>query len=267
VEVLEAAVQEMRAGRAAVLVTVLASEGSAPRDAGARMLVRSDASTVGTVGGGSVEHRIRALALEVLADGAPRRVMVDLAADASMACGGRMEFFLDPLAGRPRMIVFGAGHVAHATAPLLLSLGFRLTIVDERPEQATSERFPGCELVVAPPDQAIDSLTFDAGTWILVATHGHVHDTRVVERTLGQPWTWLGCLGSRAKVAGLRAHLVAAGGDPVRIARISAPVGLDIGARTPAEIAVSIAAELVRVRSGCTRTPLPLSALPDDPAA
>ncbi len=261
-EVLQAAVREMEAGRAAVLVTVLASEGSAPRGAGARMLVRADGSTVGTIGGGSVEHRVRAQALDVLGTGVPRRLAVDLAGDMGMACGGRMELFLDPLAGRPRMLVFGAGHVARATAPLLVALGFRVTIVDERPDQATAERFPGCELVVATPGEAIEALCFDRDTWILVATHGHAHDTLVVERTVGRPWAWLGCIGSRAKVAVLHADLLAAGADPARVERISAPVGLDIGAETPEEIAVAIAAEVVRRRRGCTRTPLPLSAPP-----
>jgi len=258
-EVLKAAVREMEEGRAAVLATVVASDGSAPREAGARMLVRADGSTVGTVGGGAVEHHVRALALEVLAGGRPRRVAVDLARDAGMACGGRMEFFLDPLVARPRMLVFGAGHVARATVPLLAALGFRITVVDERPDQATPERFPACHLVVAPPEEAIGNLVFDDDTWILVVTHRHVHDTLVVERIVGRPWAWLGCIGSRAKVAKMRDHLVAGGADPARVARLSAPVGLDIGAETPEEIAVAIAAEVVRVRRGCDRPPVPLS--------
>ncbi len=257
-EVLKAAVEAMAAGRQAALVTVVDTKGSAPREAGARMLVFNDGSSTGTIGGGAVEHAATKQALQAMAEGRPRRFSPHLGKDLGMSCGGSMDIFLQPLIRPPRLVIFGAGHVAHATAPVARQLGFEVTIVDERAEQATEQRFPGCRLLLEAPEQAAQNLDCDDDTWFLVVTHGHGYDLAVLRVLARRPWAWLGAIASRRKAATFRAQLSAEGIPDETLARISSPVGLDLGARTPAEIAISVAAEWVRTRRDCARVPLPL---------
>ena len=167
--------------------------------------------------------------------------------------------FVEPLAVREPFVIFGAGHVAHATAPVLAALDFAVTIVDEREAYATAERFPGCALVCD------DTLAFarrhagGADVWFLVVTHDHAVDQELCEALLPKPSAWVGMIGSRAKATKFRLRLRNAGLPDDVIRRLRAPVGLDIGAETPAEIAVSIASEVIRARRGVDRVPLPMS--------
>ena len=227
------------------------------------MLVRADGSIVGTIGGGQLEHQVIAGALEVIATGTARRVHVHLTRDLGMCCGGEVEVYVEPLEVKHPCSVFGAGHVAHATVPLLTQLGFAVSVIDERQELATAERFPGADIQVVddPADWAAE-LPEDPSQFILIVTHDHALDQRLVEALIGRPFAWLGLIGSRSKVAKFMIRLRAQGVPEAQLARLSAPVGLDIGAETPAEIAVSIAAEVVRVRRSCTRPPIPLSEQP-----
>lgn len=172
-----------------------------------------------------------------------------------------MEVFLEPLQPRERLTIYGAGHVSRPTAALARSLGFAVTVVDEREDWATPERFPGCELHFDPRAHA---RAFEGGPrdWVLVVTHEHALDQDLVELLLPRELAWIGLIGSRTKLARFFLRLKAAGMDEALFARLSGPVGLDIGAQSPEEIAVSIAAELVRVRHRVDRPPLPLSAIP-----
>jgi xanthine dehydrogenase accessory factor len=160
------------------------------------------------------------------------------------------------------MVVFGAGHVAHALVPLLQTLDFDLTVVDDRDELLTAERFPGVRRELRPCDEVADELADDPRAAWLIVTHDHALDQRLVEALLPKQCAWLGMIGSKAKVARFLVRLRAAGVDEALFRKLCAPVGLDLGAETPAEIAVSIAAELVRVRRGCNRVPRPLSEVP-----
>lgn len=250
------------AGEDVALATVVGVDGSAPRAAGARMLVWADGRTLGTIGGGNFEHRVTAAAIEVLAERKPRRFAVHLTRDLGMCCGGAMEVYIEPLAPRERLVVFGAGHVARPTAALARDLGFDVTVVDEREEYADAARFPGVEVVCADPRRWAEGLVTDARTYVLLVTHEHALDQDLLQALLPRTWAWLGLIGSRAKVAKFFVRLRAAGVDEALFGRVSTPVGLDIGAETPEEIAVSIAAELVRVRRGATRPPVPLSEIP-----
>jgi xanthine dehydrogenase accessory factor len=258
-EVLQAALDAMKEGRPAALVTVVGTSGSAPREAGARMLVYADGTGVGTIGGGAVEYEAQNLAMVAIEEGVPRRYTPNLGADLAMACGGSMDIFIEPLLRPPQLVMFGAGHVAHAVAPVARQLGFAVTVVDARAEQATLERFPGCTLVVETPEDAARQLRCDSDTWVLIVTHGHAHDLELLRVLVGQPWAWLGLIASKRKVAKFFATLKAEGATEEQLARVSSPVGLDIGAQTPAEIAISIAAEWVRFRHGVERAPTPLS--------
>lgn len=263
IEVWEAVLAASRAGRPAALVTVVGVDGSAPRHTGSRMLVYADGSIVGTVGGGHFEHRLVGLAQEVIQAGVPRRDRVHLTRDLGMCCGGAMETLIEPLAPVDDLVIHGAGHVSRALAPLAHSLGYRLTVVDEREGFAVPEHFPpGTTLLEADPVLSLPRLPTGPRAHHLVVTHDHGLDQALVERLLPTELAWLGLIGSRAKVARFLVRLRAAGMDEALFRRLCAPVGLDIGAETPEEIAVSIAAELVRVRRGADRLPQPLSAIP-----
>ncbi len=258
--VFEAAAAAVARGKPAALVTVVGVAGSAPRSAGARMLVYADGGIVGTVGGGRFEHQVVAEAQAAIASGRPRRYHVHLTRDLGMCCGGQMEAYIDPLASTPDLVVFGAGHVGSATARLAHEAGFRVTVVDERGELLADAQLPtDAARIEGDPRRVLDQLPVGPTAFHLVVTHDHALDQDLVERLLPMPLAWVGLIGSRAKVARFAVRLRAAGMDPALFARLHAPVGLDIGAETPGEIAVSILAELVRVRRGCDRPPLPLT--------
>ena len=257
--VFAAAAEAWSAGRSAAFATVIGVGGSTPRSPGARMLVYEDGTSVGTIGGGALEHRVVAEAIEVLRDGRPRRFSADLRADLGMCCGGRVEVYVEPLQVREQFVLFGGGHVAHATAPMLRSLDFAVTVVDDRPDWGAPDRFPGCRLHDGDPLAFAESLSTTPHTWLLVVTHDHALDQALVESLIARPFAWFGMIGSQAKVARFLRRFRAAGMAPEILRRLCAPVGLDLGAESPAEIAVAIAAEVVRVRRGCLRDPLPLS--------
>jgi xanthine dehydrogenase accessory factor len=260
--VFAAAAEAVQSGRKAALATVIEVAGSTPRSSGARMLVYADGSSLGTIGGGALEHAVIGAAREVIRSGVPQRYAVDVVRDLGMCCGGRVEVYVEPLFVQVPLVVFGAGHVAAALAPVVLALDFQVTVVDDRPELATAERFPGCRLVNSDPLAFARALHGHADAHWLVVTHDHQLDQDLLEVLLPKTSAWLGMIGSRAKVARFLTRLDAAGLNPALFAKLCAPVGLDIGAETPAEIAVSIAAELVRVRRHADRPPVPLSTLP-----
>ncbi|MEN9784768.1 MAG: hypothetical protein RLZZ299_32 [Pseudomonadota bacterium] len=237
-------------GVSVVLCTVVGVDGSAPRHAGARMVAWPDGRIVGTIGGGRLEHVVLGLVPEVLRTGVPRRVDVHLTRDLGMCCGGAMEVYMEPIRPRERLVVYGAGHVARPSAAIAVDLGFDVTVVDARDDWNTEGRFPGMQRVEGDPRAHARALEVDPRTWILVATHDHALDQDLLEILLARPFAWLGLVGSRAKAAKFFLRLRAAGVDEGLFSRVSTPVGLDLGAETPAEIAVSIAAEWVRVRHG-----------------
>ena len=258
--VLEAAVRAAREGRPAALVTVIGVNGSTPRSGGARMLVWADGTSIGTVGGGAFEHRVTAQALEALALGRPARYAVHLTRDLGMCCGGAMEVFIEPVAPVWDLVIHGAGHVGAAVAWGAARLGFRLTVIDGREELMEPGRLPQlAHLIEADPRLVLDALPTGPIAAHLVVTHDHQLDQDLVRSLLPRELAWLGLIGSRAKVARFLVRLRAAGVDPALFPRLRAPVGLDLGAETPEEIAISILAELVRLRRGSVRPPLPLA--------
>ncbi|RME22813.1 MAG: xanthine dehydrogenase accessory protein XdhC, partial [Deltaproteobacteria bacterium] len=241
-------------------VTVIGQGGSSPRSSGARMLVYADGGIVGTVGGGTFEHRLVAEALEAITTGRPRRYAVNLTRDLGMCCGGEMEAFVEPLQPVEDLVIHGAGHVGAATARIAAALGFRVTVVDERDEILDAADLPpSVRRVDADPRRVIDQLPTGPLAYHLVVTHQHSLDQDLVELLLPRDLRWLGMIGSRTKVKRFLFRLRAAGMDEELFARLHAPVGVDIGAETPEEIAVSIAAELVAVRRRHAR-PVPLLA-------
>jgi xanthine dehydrogenase accessory factor len=248
-EVTEALLEALKRGPRAVLATVVRTSGSTPQEPGARLLLRADGGTVGTVGGGAIEHAVLEAMRETLRTGRPQTIERQLGYDLGMCCGGRMEIFIEAVEPAQRLTIFGAGHVARPTAALARAVGFEVTIVDEREELATADRFPGCVLQHGEPTTMLQRCAPGEQDWILIVTHDHRLDEELLELAVQQRARYIGLVGSRRKVFRLLDRVIARRGE-LGLEQVFAPVGLDIGAVGPDEIAVSIVAELVALRRG-----------------
>lgn len=249
-DVHEAALALLRSGGRGALATVIRASGSTPQQPGARLLLRTDGSLVGTVGGGAIEQHVIDVLRDCLRDRTPRVVTRDLGRDLGMCCGGRMEVFVEPIEGAPRLVVFGAGHVSKATAALARTVGFAVTVVDDREELNDEARFPGCTRVLAEPREARQRIAPTEHDWLLVVTHDHRLDEEALDTYAALPHAYLGVIGSRRKIVRILQRIRARRGALPPLDRVYAPVGLRIGAVSPEEIAVSIVAELVAIRHG-----------------
>ncbi|HEU4411500.1 MAG TPA: xanthine dehydrogenase accessory protein XdhC [Polyangiaceae bacterium] len=251
-KVLDEAARLSAAGRRFALVTVVRTGGSTPRKAGAKMVVRDDGSIEGTVGGGALELWLIDEARAAIEAGEPRLARRHLTRELAMCCGGEVEAFVDPMGRRERLVLVGGGHVNRALAPLGAALGFEVWVVDDLEEAASPERFPGATRLVHSwqPNEWGAELGRDA--YVVIATRDHAVDQGVLEQLarLGATPAYLGVISSRAKMARFRKRLEAKGVGRDWVARVRGPIGVAIGAETPAEIAVSVAAELVAVRRG-----------------
>ena len=238
------------AGTPAVLATVIESLGSSPGKPGARMLVKADSSIAGTIGGGAIEKIIIDEAMNLM-NGTESKFLHYKLEQLGMSCGGDMSVFLEPLERAPELIIFGAGHIGTALSKIAKMLGFTTTVVDNRPEFANKERLPLADRVIADDyKKALQDLSFSDTTYIVILTHRHTHDFEILDYCAKQTFYYLGMIGSRKKVAKAFTQLKDKGTDGKTLERIHAPIGIEIGAEKPEEIAVSIAAELVAIRSG-----------------
>jgi len=239
----------LEAGERGALATVVRTAGSAPQRPGARLLLLAAGERVGTVGGGAIEQEVLAALAECLRDGRPRWVVRDLGKDLGMCCGGRMEVFVERIASAERLILFGAGHVAEATARAAKQVGFDVTVVDARDELNTEARFAGCTRILADGAEAVHALKPSAHDWLVIVTHDHALDEEALETYLPLPHRYLGMIGSLRKVYRVLGRIAARGELP-SLEHLYAPIGLDLGAVSPDEIAVSVVAELVALRHG-----------------
>jgi xanthine dehydrogenase accessory factor len=242
-------VRRRQRGETVVMVTVVAVKGSTPREAGARMLLLPDGTIRGTVGGGVKESEIIGAARELFEKPAGRLLSVDfregLQDGQGPICGGTMEVFMERIDPPRRAVIAGAGHVAYFVHRFLSLLDFQTVVVDPRPEFASAERFPGASLLVAPFDGALAGLTLTPRDAVVLVTPGHQHDRAALELALASEAGYIGMIGSKTKVAKVFEALRRKGSTDEQLARVHAPVGIDIGAETPAEIGLAIAAEVV----------------------
>jgi len=250
-----AEIAELRAaGTPAALATVIGTRGSAPARDAMKMLVLEDGTTRGTVGGGSLEEGIRRLALEAIATEECRRGTFELseeaADDTEMVCGGAVEVFVESVTV-PTCFLFGAGHLASATAAAAALAGFRVVVADDRASHASAARFPDAAERVARPWEEIRAALgprLGPASYCVVVTRSHRVDEDCVEACLRTRARYVGMIGSSNKVRRCREALTARGLGKKEIARLRAPIGLDVGARTHGEIAIAIVAEMVAVR-------------------
>ena len=249
--VFEEALRAMESGRASALVLLTKKEGSSARDPGAMMLVLEDGSTVDTVGGGILEERLKEEALNAIRDGKTRNISFALdetsKGDLNLYCGGKVEFAVIPLYPQEKLYIFGGGHISRALVRIAGPLGFRITVIDDREEFARKESYPGAFKVLhADYSEFARNLEADNWTYVVIATENHENDFRALIELIEKPFVYIGMLGSKRKLETFKKRM---NEKQIKLLeRLSNPIGLDIGAETPEEIAVSIAAELVKTR-------------------
>lgn len=266
-KIFDALFHELEASRPAVLCTIVASRGSTPREAGAKMLVLEGGRTLGTIGGGEVELQAARRAARLLEERRSGAESYRLSAEGSlgMACGGEVEILFQYFAPEDvekaralaseeetRVFLFGGGHVARALSQALALAEFSVEVWDDRPGMATKERFPDAAACrCGPYPGALEVLpAMTEEDFVVVMTHGHQADFEVLSQVLGTPVKYIGCIGSKGKAAAVRERLSAAGFMEADIRRIYSPIGLPIGGKSPGEIAISVAAQLIACRSG-----------------
>jgi xanthine dehydrogenase accessory factor len=248
-DLLEELVRLRREGQTVVMLTVVAASGSTPRREGARMLVLRDGTIRGTIGGGVREAEAIAAALKLFRKGEAKLITLDFQAggdgSAGPICGGEMEVFMERIEPARRVLIAGAGHVGFFLHRFLSLLEIKTIVFDERPEMASPERFPGAALHVKPFDDDLQSLKIGTNDGIVIITPEHKFDQVVLEQALKTDAGYLGMIGSKRKVKAIFDNLRAQGVSQEQIERCHSPIGLDIGAESPAEIALAIAAEIV----------------------
>ncbi len=253
-EILHKAVELLEQGKSVAIATIISTKGSFPRKEGTRMLVSEDGEFWGTIGGGAVERNVLDLARSAIRD---KRIIVEEFSSTKnneqpnkMICGGRATVVIESYHPSKEILIFGAGHVGLAIYQIVHFLGFNVTVVDDRKEFATPERFPHAEKVIRKTFSASFKQTMvTKQTAIIVCTRRHDMDQACLEFALKTDAAYIGLLGSRSKWAQIKRNLKDKGFKPAEIRRVYCPIGLDIGAHTPEEIAVSVAAQLIQVGS------------------
>ena len=258
-DLFEEIVRMRRAGHRGALATIVHVNGSIPSYESSRMLVREDGSIAGTIGGGCVEAEVWAAAKEVLRNETPRKMVFNLnneaAYDSGLICGGTLEIFVEPILPQPMLYLFGGGHVSTAVARVANLAGFAIGVVDDRATFANAERFPMASEIYTTYEEAFEKIHPGASTFMAIITRGHKDDMRVLQWAVGTPARYIGMIGSKRKVISVYKALEKEGIAPEKFERVHAPVGLEIGALSPEEIAVSITAELIAIRRNAAGLP------------
>jgi xanthine dehydrogenase accessory factor len=252
-DIYEEIVKLRQEGRRGAVATIVNVRGSIPSFETAKMLVRDDGSIAGTIGGGCVEAEVWQAAREVMESEKPRSLTFNLNQDpkydTGLVCGGTLDIFIEPVLPPASLYVFGAGHVSLNLYKVAKSAGFDVTVIDDRETYANRERFPEAkEVIAADFEQAMARLSPNESSYIVIVTRGHRDDMRVLRWAVQTRAKYVGMIGSKRKTITIFHELVKEGLAPGLFERVHAPVGLDIGAITPEEIAIAITAELIAVR-------------------
>ncbi len=254
-EVFAAVSDALDRGESAALVTIVSTTGSTPQRVGAKMLVFGDGRIVGTIGGGCYENDAFWKAREAITSRRPQLVHYELdddfAQETGLICGGQMSVYIEPIEPSPELYVIGAGHVGFHLANMAHEVGFKVHVVDDREKFANRERFPHADEVVTEDIPSwITRTAIPAHAYVVVVTRGHTNDLDALRALAPRDLRYLGLIGSKAKVARIQDQLLSEGMTPALLTQVHAPIGLDIGAVTPQEIAVSILSELIAVKHG-----------------
>ncbi len=252
-DIFEEIVRLGRLGQKCALATIVQVRGSIPSFESAKLLVREDGSMVGTIGGGCVEAEVWNAAREVIATEKPRHMNFSLGQDAAydngLICGGQLDVFVEPVVPQPAAYIFGAGHISKSLAKVSDLAGFRTIVVDDREMFANRERFPEADEVHAGEyEEVFPKLPINETSYIVIVTRGHRDDMRVLKWAVGTNARYIAMIGSKRKVINVVRELEKEDVPPAAFERIFAPMGFDIGAITPEEIAVAVVAEMIAVR-------------------
>src|SRR3989440_1885696 len=257
-DIYEEIVQLRRDGRRGAVATMVSGGGSIHSFKAAKMLVRDDGSIAGTIGGGCVEAEVWQAAREVMESEKPRTLTFNLNQnpkyDTGLVCGGTIDIFIEPVLPPASLFIFGAGHVALSLYRTAKNAGFDINVVDDRASYANRERFPEAKEVIAEDfDRAMAQITPNETSYIVIVTRGHHDDMRVLRWAVQTQARYIGMIGSKRKTITIFRELTKEGIPAHLFERVHAPVGLDIGAVTPEEIAVAITAELIAIRRHAVR--------------
>ncbi|MBS1859833.1 MAG: XdhC family protein [Acidobacteria bacterium] len=240
-------------GQKCALATIVEVRGSIPSYESAKLLVREDGSMIGTIGGGCVEAEVWNAAREVIGSEKPKHLTFNLGQDAAydngLICGGQLDVFVEPVLPVPGAFIFGAGHISKSLAKVADLAGFRAVVVDNRDSFANRERFPeAAEVHAEEYEEVFPRLAINETSYVIIVTRGHRDDMRVLKLAIATPARYIAMIGSKRKVLGVVRELEKEGVPREALERIHAPMGLDIGAVSPEEIAISVAAEMIAVR-------------------
>lgn len=252
-DLFEEVVRLRRDGRKCALATIVEVNGSIPSYESAKILVRDDGSMTGTIGGGCVEADVWAAAREAIDTEKPRRMKFNLSQDAAydngLICGGQLEVYIEPLLPHPRAFIFGAGHISKSLCQVAALAGFSTAIIDNRESFANRERFPQADEIHAEEyEEVFPKLSVNASSYLIIVTRGHRDDMRVLRWAVTTPARYIAMIGSKRKTIAVVKELEKEGFTREQFDRVHAPMGLDIGAITPEEIAIAVAAEMIAVR-------------------
>ncbi len=246
-----------REGRKAALATIIQVQGSIPSYESSKILIRDDGSIVGTVGGGCVEAEVWSVAQDVMREEKPRRLHFNLnnspEYDDGLVCGGSLDIFVEPILATPTLYLFGGGHVSLYVSKVANIAGFDMVVIDDREAFANKQRFPEASEVHAGPwEETFPKLKTNDFSYLLITTRGHKGDFTCLRWAVMTPARYIGMIGSKRKLIEIYKILESEGVPPDRLDRVHSPVGLDIGALTPEEIAVAVVAEMIAVRRNAT---------------
>jgi xanthine dehydrogenase accessory factor len=240
-------------GLRATLATIIAHKGATPRKDSVKMLLDENGHQLGNVGGGSLELEVCQLAREVMETGKPKLLSFDLSHldhdERALVCGGSMQIYLDPILPDPTLLIFGAGHVAKAVASAATLIGFKIKVIDDRPQYAMSDRFPDAEVLLVDDWESVwEKLPITSSFYIFIATQRPISDRICLKHSAMSSARYIGLLGSPKKTEILLSALEKEGMDRSKFDRIFVPAGFDIDSETPEEIAASIIPELIAAR-------------------
>ena len=254
-DVYEELVRLRQLGQKCALATIVEVRGSIPSYESAKLLVREDGSMAGTIGGGCVEAEVWNAAREVIETEKPKHLTFNLGQDAAydngLICGGQLDVFVEPVVPQPQAFIFGAGHISKSLSKVLTLAGFGTSVIDDRESFANRARFPEAnEIYAGEYEEIFPKLPVHEGSYLVIVTRGHRDDMRVLKWAVGTNARYIAMIGSKRKVLNVVRELEKEGIPAGSFERIFAPMGLEIGAISPEEIAISVAAEMIAVRRG-----------------
>jgi len=252
--IFETIVDLKKSRKPAALAVIIKAEGSTPRKVGTKMIVLMDGKTIGTMGGGDLEKRVIEEAIDAIKQEQPRIVCFTLDIEKGkldMMCGGKLDVYIEPILPKERLIIFGAGHITRSLAPLMKGAGFKVSVVEDSPDLLQKDKFPETEdLILTDMEQFARDLPSDPRIYILLLSRGFSRDKAILSKLIQKGFKYIGMIGSQRKIRTMEEELQKQGVPKEAFSKLHAPVGLDIGAETPEEIAISIAAEIIAAKKG-----------------